>query len=408
LIELPPHRWTKNEIVTDDRGKRLRCQKLLSGELAVLVENVPPFSAERISVKPGNQRRRHGAWVGHAGLSTRTMTLRFGPLTGTITRFYSNTLGRELIDSTASTGANALTYILGTDTSDTSFLHNVNMRSVDNGDLVASLLIQGDLAGADEYACLVRVVDGLDRVDITHWITKTAQRKKEGLHLLFPFEVPNGTRRYDVANSIVRVDSDQLAGVCKNFFSIQSWMDVSNPTFGVTVATLDAPIAEFGEITAEQPWRKNAAEGSTLISYLLNNYWHTNFRADQAGDLTFRYSIYPHLKFDPVVAAKEGKERREPLIVAPAPGGLQALTSVCKLSNDRIICQSIKPTGNGKDCLLFLYNPSNQAQSCSIQWKKEKPAPRVFVSNAFGDSLASAPASIVFAPSSTKYILVAR
>lgn len=32
----------------------------------------------------------------------------------------------------------------------------------------------------------------------------------------------------------------------------------------------------------------------TFFSYVMNNYWHTNYKADQDGPVTFRYALRPH------------------------------------------------------------------------------------------------------------------
>ena len=46
--------------------------------------------------------------------------------------------------------------------------------------------------------------------------------------------------------AVVRPEVDQLPGACKNWFTVQRWVDVSNDEYGVTWATLDAPLVEVG------------------------------------------------------------------------------------------------------------------------------------------------------------------
>jgi alpha-mannosidase len=138
------------------------------------------------------------------------------------------------------------------------------------------------------------------------------------VHIAFPFAVPNGQVRYDVAGAVVRPGEDQLPGSCKNFFSVNSWVDVSAADYGITLATPDIPLAEFGQMTAEQPWRTDVASGTAVYSYVLNNYWHTNFRADQSGMIDFHYALKPHGPFDATNASNFGQDQREPLIVVPA------------------------------------------------------------------------------------------
>ena len=46
----------------------------------------------------------------------------------------------------------------------------------------------------------------------------------------------------DVPFGIVRPELDQIPSACKNWFSVNRWVDVSNDQLGVTWVTLDAPL----------------------------------------------------------------------------------------------------------------------------------------------------------------------
>ncbi|MCK7483887.1 MAG: hypothetical protein M0C28_48030 [Candidatus Moduliflexus flocculans] len=87
----------------------------------------------------------------------------------------------------------------------------------------------------------------------------------------------------------------------------------------MTWTSIDAPLVEIGALTDETPreserrvWRRKLEPSATLFSYAMNNYWHTNYKADQEGPVTLRYAVSPHLGSDPAV----GQEAR--------PGGLDA------------------------------------------------------------------------------------
>jgi alpha-mannosidase len=172
-----------------------------------------------------------------------------------------------------------------------------------------------------------------------------------------------------VADGVVRPETDQLAGACKNFFSVESWVDISNREYGVTWATASAPLVELGEITAEQPWMKSIKTSSSIYSYVMNNYWHTNYKADQEGPVTFAYSIRAHAAFDATEAAKFGTERRQPLIVSVSgsPGPLHL--PLMELSSTKIIVFSIKPVAAANSWLVHVYNPTAADQMAELRWK---------------------------------------
>ncbi len=51
---------------------------------------------------------------------------------------------------------------------------------------------------------------------------------------------------------------------------------------------------------------KHIEPSATFYSWVMNNHWHTNYRAYQEGETTFHYFIRPHAAYDPVEAAKFG------------------------------------------------------------------------------------------------------
>ena len=132
----------------------------------------------------------------------------------------------------------------------------VKITVKEKGPLVSSLLIESDAPGCYKLSRELRIIDGLDRVDITNIVDKQAIRKKEGVHFGFAFNVPDGVMKMDMAWAVVQPNVDQIQGANKNYFTVQRWVDISNKDFGVTWATLDAPLVEVGAITAETPWIK--------------------------------------------------------------------------------------------------------------------------------------------------------
>jgi len=382
VVFLSPEESSAGDRVIGPSGKLLRSQRLSTGELAVLVDNIPPFSCAELVVTPGNAGRGDSAKVTGNALDNDFLSLSINPQTGAIASLKKN--GVELVDA-ARGGLDEYLYVPGTESRKAHGISNVHVRAKEQGDLVVSLLVEGDAPGAKHYSSEIRLVEGIDRVDVIANIDKLAVRQKEGVHIAFPFSVPEGQLRYDVADGVVRPETDQLAGACKNFFSVESWVDISNREYGVTWATANAPLVELGEITAEQPWMKSIKTSSSIYSYVMNNYWHTNYKADQEGPVTFAYSIRPHAAFDATEAAKFGTERRQPLIVSvsgsPGPSHLPLM----ELSSTKIIVFSIKPVAAANSWLVHVYNPTAADQMAGLRWKDGE---RVSIrrSNAAGES----------------------
>ena len=107
----------------------------------------------------------------------------------------------------------------------------------ENGPLVASLLVESDAPGCNKLLREIRLVSGLDRVEIIDTIDKKAVRSVEGVHIGFGFNVPNAALRINIPWGVIQPEKDQLAGACKNWFSVERWVDISNDKLGVTWST---------------------------------------------------------------------------------------------------------------------------------------------------------------------------
>lgn len=367
LIILSPKYSSVGDRVVDDNGNVLLSQRLSTGELAVFMENVPPLSSKRIIVKKGDPTSKGNAHVNNNSIENNFMSLLINNKTGAIESLIEKSSHKELVDENKQ-GLNRYTYINGKDPDSARFLSNVRVTTKERGPLVASLLIQADAPGCNSYSCEIQVIHNLNRVDIINRINKKAIRDKEGVHFSFPFNIPNGVIHYDVASGIVQPEKDQLAGACKNFYSVVSWVDMSNDSIGVTWTTNDAPLIEIGKITAEAPWMKSNKASTTIFSYAMNNYWHTNYKADQTGAVQFRYSLFPHTKFNALDAIRCGLVRRQNLIVSLTEKTEPQYSSLFNLKPNDVIVESVKPIESGKSWLLYLYNPSAKNADIQIAW----------------------------------------
>jgi alpha-mannosidase len=103
----------------------------------------------------------------------------------------------------------------------------------------------------------------------------------------------------------------------------------------------------------------------------MNNYWHTNYKADQEGLVVFRYSVQPHEAFRPDVAARFGVERRQPLIAVLADPTKPPVKSLLQVSSSSVLVSSLKAIEGGKALLLYLYNPMSSDQSVRLEWNKK-------------------------------------
>ncbi|MBZ5497398.1 MAG: hypothetical protein LAP85_13435 [Acidobacteriia bacterium] len=397
IVLLSRQQSAAGDAVVDGSGAAVRSQRLSTGELAVLLENVPPLSARRIFIRPGKAGNRGNCRATAGTLANSLLSLSIDSRYGTIESLTWGEKKLELVDRAKGPGLNQYLYVPGKDALQARQLAAVKVRVTESGNLVASLLVEAQAPGARKYAAEYRVIDGIARVDIINRIDKLAVRTKEAVHIAFPFLVPGGQLRYDVADGIVRPESDQLPGACKNFFSVQSWVDISNSDHGVTWTTADAPLIEIGTITAEHPWAQSAQSSPVIYSYAMNNYWHTNYKADQEGPVTFRFSLFPHAGFRPEESARIGREAREPLVVLPADTAAPPPPSLLRVRPAQVLVSSLEPLAGGQAWLIYLYNPTATAQGATLEWNRT-PAVTIRLSDSAGKAGAKVSGNLKIAP----------
>jgi hypothetical protein len=378
LVLLPKGLTTAGDIVKDSDGRAVKSQRLSTGELAFLARDIAPFSTKRFTFHAGEVSASGNAIAQGAELSNGTIALSVNGKTGAIESLKWKGLDVELVDRKAGLGLNDYFYVAGRDPKDPQRNGPVNLRVKERGPLVASLVVESDAPGCNKLTRELQVIDGIDRVDIVNVIDKKNIYQQEAVHLAFAFNVPNGVMRMDTPWAVVRPEADQLPGACKNYFTVQRWVDVSNKDYGVTWATVDAPLIEVGAITCDPRgktvgWIESLKPSATLYSYVMNNYWETNYKASQEGPTTFRYSIEPHRLFDAGRAARFGAERGQPLIIVPVDAAAAVRQSVLSVDPAGVIVTAFKPSSDGKAWIVRLFNTGPQAQKAALTWAKPAP-----------------------------------
>ena len=403
VVIIPKKLFADGDYVVDAAGRAAPSQRLASGELALLVENLPPFSARRYFVGPAAGENRGAASAGATSLTNEFLTVQLDPKTGAVCDLRFKGHAENLVDAASGTALNDYFYLPGADLKNLQRNGAPRITVVDAGPLVATVRIESDAPGCKQLVREVRVVSGQPRVEFVNRLDKLAVREVEGAHIGFGFRVPEGQVRLDTQFSVTRPELDQIPGANKNWFSVSRWADVSNNKLGVTLATLDTPLLEVGGITANaprhqpepwKPWLQKIGPTQTLYSWILNNHWHTNYKADQDGWLEFRYAVQPHLGgFDALAAARFGVERCQPLIVSYYSGSTPASVPRLTIEPNTVIVSAFKPADDGRGWIVRLYGASGRDEKVRLIWSEPAPA-QTFISDLGEYPLVPAPENI--------------
>ena len=114
----------------------------------------------------------------------------------------------------------------------------------------------------------------------------------------------------------------------------------------------------------------------TIYSYVMNNHWFTNYKAEQDGPTTFRYAL-PHKQYDPIAAQRFGIERSQPLVVASAHSDSPSEKPLVKLDTPDVIVASVKPAndsnGEHRAWIIRLFAAAGRPANVHFVWGRRQP-----------------------------------
>jgi alpha-mannosidase len=401
LVTLPAGAESAGSLVKDSDGTPVPSQLISmhrgQPRLVFLAQDVPPMGAERFFIESGQPAATGSAKLEGNALSNGRIRVEVDETSGQIKTLACQGIPVNLAEAESGLGLNSYAYVAGRDRKTVAPRGPVRIEPGETGPLTASLVVISEGApGCRRLISIIRLVDGADHVDVFNMVDKEKVLTKEAVHFGFGFNVPEGVMRMDMPWSIVRPEIDQLPGACKNYFTVGRWVDVSNDDFGATWVTRDAPLVEVGGITVDvsspfEPgaWIRKLEPTQTFYSYVMNNYWETNYKASQEGPTMFRYSIRPHKKFDPAAAARFGIEQSQPLIAVPVNPETPVTRSLLTVEPKEVVITSLKPSLDKKALILRLFNAGNKPAAAKITWSD--PAPRQVtltkVSEAAGEAI---------------------
>jgi alpha-mannosidase len=362
IVYVAPSLSATGDLVKDENGARVPSQRLSTGELAFVATDVPQFGNRIYTIHPGKAYSAGNAKITNKQLTNGIYTIDIEQSTGDIDHITKNS-GNKTIILVDSAGFNKYLYMPGDSLKNLQSSSEAHISIKENGPLVVSLLITSRAPGANSLVREVKLVSGIDQIELINTIDKIAVRQKESVHFAFPFHVPAAQVHYSIPWGSITAEADQLPNANKNWYTVQRWVDVSNADYGVTWSSPDAPLFEIGDITTagllgglhHSPlWLTFTPQSPTLYSWVINNLWHTNFRADQEGKVTFHYLFKAHdQSYDSFSANQEGLNDHQPLIVADADQG-DSQRLFFKLSGEKFYVESIKPANDGKGVIAQL------------------------------------------------------
>jgi alpha-mannosidase len=224
----------------------------------------------------------------------------------------------------------------------------------------------------------VLLPDQADYIECESWWEMGLETHPEATYLLYPLAVPQAVARLDLGGQAIVAGQDQLPGVCRDYFTAQQWVDFSNESVGVTIALPENPLVQLGDFHFGHNQTEFTLERAMLLGWVTNNYWETNFRAHQPGQVRARYRLTPHQgDFNEAQAHRLGLDAAYGQLVpiwqhlgelAAAPPLWPGAGSLLQLpgQNSPVLTLHVKPAKDSTGLVVRLLNASDEAQPAEI------------------------------------------
>jgi hypothetical protein len=159
----------------------------------------------------------------------------------------------------------------------------------------------------------ITLLDSEKKITLAYHLFKDRVLARESAYIAFPFAVETPSFAYGSQSGWVEPAKDELAGGSREWYIATTWAAVHNPQVTAAVTPIDAPLVNFGDIVRANWPVEFKPQSSSIFSWLMNNYWGTNFPAWQGGDFTFRYAITSSSTFDAPQLTRFGSSALTPL-----------------------------------------------------------------------------------------------
>src|SRR5882724_2025257 len=220
--------------------------------------------------------------------------------------------------------------------------------------------------------------DGEKKIELGNQLNKDVVREKEAGYFAFPIAAPRPAFSYEIQNGWVDPSKNMLKGAGLEWFSVMHWVKASGGNWDVAIAPLDARLITLGDINRGVWPEEFALKSATIYSYAFHNYWHTNYRAEQGGEITFRYVFTSGLSLTPENLARFGRAAMTPLetdrvidqdkVGNPDRPLKPVPTSFLQVDAAGVVVESWKAAEVGRGTIVRLLETGNRSTTARVEF----------------------------------------
>ena len=219
--------------------------------------------------------------------------------------------------------------------------------------------------GNDAYTFEIKMFNTSKQIDFEYQLKKRPILSPESFYIAFPFQLKGGKIHLEVAGGTIEAGVDQIPGSANDWNTIQNFASVKNDKEQLILVSHEAPVMQFGNINTGRFEYKAVPESAHIYSWPMNNYWTTNFNADQRGMYTWGYNFTSVGNNTNKEATKFSWGNRVPFLARVIPKGKRDVGKSNELSilsaiPDNVLLINATPVENEKAVLFQFREVGNQ------------------------------------------------
>lgn len=302
--------------ITDSNGKEVPYQeydqRMEGSYYGLWVENVPPLGYKILNVNIGEESKLllNGS---QSATENKYYKITINNPEGVIASIFDKQLDIELLntDDTLSLGDIIYEQLenrhelerLTASNRDTIYKPlklkrtlptNLQVTGTKSGHIYNSVFLNGLLpvcADSRGVTIEIRLFNHEKKLELQYSMFKLPVTEPEGVYVSFPFNLKDGFLAFEAQGGIVFPGVNQLEGSSSDWNTIQNFASVRNKESQIVFSSNDIPLVQFGDINTGRYYYKLVPKTNSIFSWVLNNYWVTNFKASQQGELRWKYSL---------------------------------------------------------------------------------------------------------------------
>ena len=256
------------------------------------------------------------------------------PQSGGIRSLFDKELGLELVDQEAEWTLGQLIHEqLGNREQLEAFqltdfqrsgLRDVQVGPVRPGLVWDSLSVSGELDGCEEpdgVRLELRLFRNEKRLELHYLARKRRVFAPESYYVAMPIGLPKARVLFETLGGVVAPeDGEVLPGSASDWQAIQNFVAVQGADAQVVLVSEEAPLVQLGDLNLGKFMPVARIERPHVFSWVMNNYWTTNFPAAPEGDFRWSYVLTSTSDVSRDAATRFGFSARTPALARAIRG----------------------------------------------------------------------------------------